>query len=152
MRGRIFGKQRSGCVGMELLPIQDFLSWAEADPEFNRLWWEYVKLGYKVVDCPTPDRIDNAKGYVIGNIQWLTMRENSRKNNGARGKIGNRGPNHSGYIGVAFRKGPRRKKPWRAIFAGKDLGMFATAEEAARCHDRWARVGLGPHAKLNFPD
>jgi hypothetical protein len=62
--------------------------------------------------------------------------------------------NTTGFKGVAFRKGPRRR-PWRAQitvdYKPLHLGHHLTAEEAARAYDAAARELHGEFAWLNFP-
>ena len=60
----------------------------------------------------------------------------------------------TGYRGV-FRSWVWPHKPWRAqIRLGsevKNLGLHASAEEAARAYDRASRSYYGNRARLNFP-
>mmetsp|Transcript_30719 Transcript_30719/g.73132 ORF Transcript_30719/g.73132 Transcript_30719/m.73132 type:complete len:1027 (-) Transcript_30719:155-3235(-) len=58
------------------------------------------------------------------------------------------------YRGVSYQAG--QEKPWSATVQGRDrkphhCGFFATAEEAARAHDREAVLQAGPSATTNFP-
>jgi hypothetical protein len=60
--------------------------------------------------------------------------------------------NTSGYRGVQRGSGTR----WRAIIrmdgTNRNLGFYATPEEAARAYDAKARELFGDKARLNFPD
>lgn len=47
--------------------------------EFRELYDNWVKAGFNRDKSPSIDRIDISKGYVLNNIQWLTMRENNIK-------------------------------------------------------------------------
>jgi hypothetical protein len=64
-----------------------------------------------------------------------------------------RASNTSGYRGIAMDK---RTGRWRATIhangKNRNLGFYATAEEAARAYDAKARELLGDKARLNFPD
>lgn len=64
----------------------------------------------------------------------------------------NSGPtivNKSGYKGVCLQSPPT--KPWIGKVAGKQIGRFRTAEEAARAVDKKALEIYGEFAYLNFP-
>jgi hypothetical protein len=58
----------------------------------------------------------------------------------------------SGFKGVTWRK---RERVWYAQIGYKDtrkhLGVFSTAEEAARAYDKAALQLFGEFANLNFP-
>lgn len=62
------------------LPILDkevFYGWALNDEAYNTLHDEWVASDYCRKLSPSIDRIDTEKGYVMGNIRWLTHSENS---------------------------------------------------------------------------
>lgn len=56
-----------------------FYSWASSDANYNTLYDNWVDSGYERKLSPSIDRKDTALGYVIGNIQWITHSDNSRK-------------------------------------------------------------------------
>lgn len=62
----------------------------------------------------------------------------------------------SGFKGVYLKTDHRRVKPWKAYIRenerSRNLGMYATAEEAAHVYDFHARRVYGEFAKLNFPE
>lgn len=74
-----------------------------------------------------------------GNLRLATPLENR----------GNERPraNSCGFRGVLFRAGRR----FSAQLAGKYLGSYDTAEEAAKAYDAAARQHFGDFAVLNFP-
>ncbi len=79
--GRVTGLQpkcRHIYTGLPALSKQDFYDWALAQPEFHKLWDEWSSAGYPRRLTPSVDRIDTADGYVVGNIRWVPMWENSR--------------------------------------------------------------------------
>lgn len=64
--------------GMEILKKEVFYRWALENPEFNKLYDEYKKSGFKMKLAPSIDREDSSVGYVISNMRFLTHSENSR--------------------------------------------------------------------------
>jgi hypothetical protein len=88
MRDRVRGKplrtgmektpQNCPWKGMELAPYQEFLSWALAHPDFQRLFKQWADNGFVRRFAPTVHRIDRSRGYTLDNIEWITHRANSR--------------------------------------------------------------------------
>lgn len=66
-------------LGTPLLKREEFLKWAKENEQFLRLHKDYVESGFLLCLCPVPDRLDPAKGYVIGNMEWVTNQENNRR-------------------------------------------------------------------------
>ena len=82
MQSRITGvqKQKSHLYqGKYLLGREQFYEWARANPDFLRLYNDWVKSGYERKLAPTVDRINPSIGYQLDNMQWLTHSENSRR-------------------------------------------------------------------------
>ena len=81
MRRRIFGLTvHSKLLGYQIVSRDEFLGWCEKNKEpFMKLYQYWVKSGYKNKMSPSIDRIDNTKGYIIGNMQWLTKSKNCSK-------------------------------------------------------------------------
>ncbi len=93
-----------------------------------------------------PDHVDrDPLNCRRGNLRAATHHENML-NRGANKN------NTSGYRGVSWHK---QAKKWAAqVSIGRkhiSLGLFASAEEAARVRDAWIRSHHGPFASLNFP-
>jgi hypothetical protein len=148
--GRIKNQTGSFCggYGKGLVGREEYIVWGLSRPEFNKLWWDYVASKFDFKLTPTPDRIDNDKGYSLDNMQWITLSQNSRKNGGSNCKMRT---NKTGFIGV---KKVGRK--WQS-YTTKDskqvsLGFFDSAEKAAKVRDNWVRAYRGQHAVLNFPE
>lgn len=81
MQSRVLGilkKKRHLYEGLPILSRSEFYLWANNSEEFHRLFDGWVASGYQCGDSPSVDRIDPTKGYVLGNMRWLTHRENSR--------------------------------------------------------------------------
>lgn len=72
-------KTRHIYLGLPLLPREEFLSWAEKDETFHKLFDVWRDAGYPAALSPSIDRINPSKGYELGNIQWLSLGDNSRK-------------------------------------------------------------------------
>lgn len=82
MKSRVSGIQSAKYhlyVNKELLSKEDFYSWAKTNKEFDSLFEVYEQNNYQMKLAPSIDRIDSSKGYVIGNIQFITHSQNSRK-------------------------------------------------------------------------
>lgn len=82
MQSRITGVQKNKAhlyEGKSLLSREEFYDWAKSSPEFIRLYNDWVDSGYERKLAPTVDRIDPKLGYQLGNMQWLTHSENSRR-------------------------------------------------------------------------
>ncbi len=56
-----------------------FYKWSSSNTDYNTLYGSWVDSGYDKKLSPSIDRKDTALGYVIGNMQWITHSENSRK-------------------------------------------------------------------------
>lgn len=82
MLSRITGVQKQKFhlyKGLSILPRYAFYEWSITHPNFNRLFDEWTIQGYPRKLTPSPNRIDASRGYEIGNIEWITHSENSRK-------------------------------------------------------------------------
>jgi len=62
----------------KILTKKQFLSFA-ATSNFNDLFLTWKNSNYKFKYHPSIDRINNKKGYVKGNLQFLTCSENTKK-------------------------------------------------------------------------
>jgi hypothetical protein len=71
-------------LGLDLLDKQDFYQWANASAEFHEMFAAWETSGHCRKLTPTVDRIDSSKGYEVGNMQWLTHSDNSKKGNRSR--------------------------------------------------------------------
>lgn len=86
MKTRVNGKNshKSSVEGKELLSKGDFLKWCykkENIASFLILYENWKATNYSNKIAPSIDRINNKKGYFIGNIRWITLSKNSKKYN-----------------------------------------------------------------------
>lgn len=82
MQSRIQGvqKQKYHLYGnKELLNREDFYNWALNNNIFNQLFEQYEKSNFDRKLAPSVDRIDSDKGYILTNMEFVTMSENSRR-------------------------------------------------------------------------
>ena len=64
--------------GLKYIPKDEFLLWATAELEFANLFSQWKLRGNTRKYCPSVDRIDSTKGYVKGNMRWLTVSDNAK--------------------------------------------------------------------------
>ena len=88
MKARIAGKPQYGdrWKGLELLPLDDFVRWSlyAVGSTYPDLWKIWFDSGYNTLLAPSIDRIDSSKGYIIGNMQWLTRSDHMKRSSAAR--------------------------------------------------------------------
>jgi len=63
----------------ERCSMEKFKNFAKANNVLKCLFNDWVKSGYEYRLTPTTDRIDNKKGYLVENIQFLSMSDNAKK-------------------------------------------------------------------------
>lgn len=81
MKSRCLGKTgHHSYDGRALLTEKEWQNFClETQEEFMSLFVSWQNSGYQRKFAPSIDRIDNDRGYVLGNIQWLSQSENSAK-------------------------------------------------------------------------
>lgn len=83
MKGRVEGHDYYLCsylwAGKEILPREEFYVWAMSNETFHRLFDAWEKSGYEKKLCPSVDRIDGSKGYIMGNMEFVTFSENCKR-------------------------------------------------------------------------
>jgi hypothetical protein len=68
--------------GMDVLSYSEYSKWVINNMEqFESLYNEWVKSGFKRKYTPSIDRINNTKGYTSDNMRWITQSDNSKKYN-----------------------------------------------------------------------
>jgi len=88
----VYGRIRNRCnggneryTGMPLMNRDEWRKFLEDTVEDRKvLWGEWVASGYRLRMAPSIDRIDSAKGYIVGNCRWLPQWENSSR--GGKGR------------------------------------------------------------------
>jgi len=65
-------------VSFTICEFKDFVK----TTNYKEIHGAWVKSGYKMKLSPSIDRIDNARGYDLDNIQIITVSENARKHDG----------------------------------------------------------------------
>jgi len=89
MKSRITGVQKSKhhlYAGKELMAKEDYYALARGSEVFMSLFKAWEDSGYDRKLTPSLDRVDSSKGYVDGNLEWVTHSENSRRGNVSRFK------------------------------------------------------------------
>jgi hypothetical protein len=133
--------------------------------QFN---WYFAHSGHVV--CKPEDRMifmhrvvmDTPLGFETDHVNrcpWDNRKENLRictRAQNKRNQVFDKSRTSSRYKGVKFvRRDFELRKPWAASimcdYRIKNLGYFATEEDAARAYDEAARRLHGPFAYLNFP-
>lgn len=82
MSRRVRGKDRN-CLntvaGLPILARKDFYEWCNLKKELGEMFDKYQSSNFNFYWCPTVDRIDPTKGYIVENMQFLYQHENARK-------------------------------------------------------------------------
>lgn len=74
----------SGSLGKGIMSQEAFYDWCkrpENMADFLTIYFEWVQSGFNRYYSPSIDRMDSSKGYLAGNLKWLSYADNSEKNN-----------------------------------------------------------------------
>lgn len=64
----------------ELLSFEEWMEWCDKTYDtFIKLFNNWAASSWNRNQSPSIDRIDNSRGYVKGNLQWITNHENTIK-------------------------------------------------------------------------
>lgn len=69
-------------TGKDFLTKGEWNTWCYAPETYKRFMRAYelwVQNNFNEKFAPSIDRVDNTKGYILGNLQWLTKSENCSK-------------------------------------------------------------------------
>lgn len=70
----------TGARGKPICTREQFLQWfKETKDEFYALWAVYESSDFDLTKAPSVDRINNDRGYELENIRWITVHDNSVK-------------------------------------------------------------------------
>lgn len=70
--------------GLPILDKHVFYIWALENKDFKKLFKTWELCGYDRKLTPSINRIDSSKGYILGNIEFITHSENSTLGNYSR--------------------------------------------------------------------
>lgn len=76
------GKKNS-VFGKKYLSKEEWIKWCYSETNYKKfieLYNNWIQSNCDRKLNPSIDRVDNKKGYIITNLQWLTQSENSSKN------------------------------------------------------------------------
>lgn len=74
-----FDKKRPNYYQLPICTREEFFFRFLKDRVFLRLWRLWRRKQYKRKHAPSIDRIDNTKGYLIENLQFISHSDNSKK-------------------------------------------------------------------------
>lgn len=139
------------------LPLVTGLKWHVHSVQNSNLRyarsWPYGNNSFmhRLITGATPGQhVDHANGDGLDNRRANIRICTHAQNMGNRSKLKNSG---QPYKGIQFLADKFRTNPWKACI-GKEqkyIGVFASAEEAARAYDVAAIARYGEFARLNFP-
>jgi len=86
MKRRVEGRHTTAIssVGKELLDFDVFYKWSINNFDYHFIWTAWTDSGRMRRLTPSVDRIDKDKGYTLDNMEWVTVAENTRRENRSR--------------------------------------------------------------------
>ena len=74
-------KRRAIKKNLEICSKEEFKEFAFLNEKLKKLHNDWIDYNFDIKKSPSIDRIDNSKGYIIGNMQFITHSENVSKGN-----------------------------------------------------------------------
>lgn len=71
-------------IGKAIMPKDAFLVWSKNHPDFLSLYKRWVTCGFDRKLTPVINRINSSRGYVLGNMEWMTNSQNCGLSSGVR--------------------------------------------------------------------
>lgn len=65
--------------GLPLMARRSFFKISMRSAKLHRLYDTWITGGCKLVDRPTPNRVNGKKGYISGNIRFLSYSQNTKQ-------------------------------------------------------------------------
>lgn len=86
MKRRVEGRHTTAVssVGKELLDFDVFYEWSLNNFDYHFIWTAWTDSDRVRRLTPSIDRVDKNKGYTLDNIEWVTVAENTRRENRSR--------------------------------------------------------------------
>lgn len=107
-------KRRALAKNMDILSKKEFKAFAFCSEELKSLHEDWIASGFDIKKTPSIDRVNNERGYVLGNMQFITHSKNVIK--------GNREVRKEGHL-------PTRKRAV-TLTKGARTYIFETSKEA----------------------
>jgi len=63
-------------TGLTILPKDAFYNWAKNHSDFLNLYKSWVSNDFDRKLTPSVNRMNSKKGYILGNIEWMTTSQN----------------------------------------------------------------------------
>lgn len=77
VRGGNRSHNRGNWKGKPILPRDVFFTWAKNHSDFLSLYKRWVTNDFDQKLTPSINRMNSNKGYVLGNMEWMTNSQNS---------------------------------------------------------------------------
>lgn len=80
VKGKVTGHVAERCshlyLGLPILPRDVFITWAKNHPDFLKLYKRWFTSNFDRKLTPSINRMNSNKGYILGNIEWMTNSQN----------------------------------------------------------------------------
>jgi hypothetical protein len=76
VRGTSGTKRPDLYLGLPILPRDVFITWSKNHPDFLSMYKRWFSSGFDRKLTPSVNRMNSSKGYILGNIEWMTNSQN----------------------------------------------------------------------------